>query len=259
MSRRLLFLVLGLVGFVAGCGSSSLGAHFDGHARPSLVSAQQVRDISALPTGYVRLGEVRAHCTRYEGKLPPDGAKLSDVDCGGELLTRAIRERAAEVGGELLVARRCRSRVERESDDFAVYSVTCSAAVARPDDSTLASRPLRPRTQVADAAPSAREGWRIVVRFAENSRAARRPPRRVDYVRQVPTVPVSHQQLGAITTECSAGCSRAGAENAVLVAAGRFGASDVAELSCARRGKGFICQGKAAAYEVDPEQHAEAR
>jgi hypothetical protein len=247
------------LGLSAGCAGTQTGAHFDGHPEPSLVAAEQIRDVQSLPTGYDDIGDVRAHCTHYQGMYPPDGAKLSDVDCGGARLTQALRERAAEVGGELLVGRRCSSRVLRESDAGTVYSVSCAAGVARPDDETRGSRPLRHRAQNEDPAPRADEGWRIRVRFARNPRAARRSPRRVDHVRQVPAPPVSHQQLGDIVTECRSGCSRAGAEQAVLVAAGRFGASDVAELSCTRRGGGFLCHGKALAHEVDPETNPEAR
>ncbi len=257
---------LGLFGFgvvglalTAGCAASQTGAHFDGHEAPSLITAEQMQEVRVLPTGYEKLGDVRAFCTHYAGMWPPDGAKLSDVDCGRERLSQALRERAAEAGGELLVDRHCSSRLLRESDAGALYTVTCAAGVARPDEHTRAGRPLRARAQNPDPAPRAAEGWRIRVRFAKNPRAARRNPRRVDFVRQVPTPPVSHQELGSIVTECRSGCSRAGAEQAVLVAAGRFGASDVAELSCARRGRGFVCQGKALAHEVDPETHPEAR
>jgi hypothetical protein len=44
-----------------------------------------------------------------------------------------------------------------------------------------------------------------------------------------------------------------------MAAAGRFGASDVVDVRCVAKGKGFLCTATAAAYEVDPELDARAR
>lgn len=259
MTMKLGSLVLGTVASTAlSCAGYRGGAIYDGVSRTAMVSPTEVRDLEELPSGYERLGDVRAHCTRYEGSLPPDGAPLSDVDCDEARLVAALRERAAEAGGELLIGRRCGSRVLHRDDATTRYGVTCSAEVARPGAKLLAARPLGPPAGEVSA-PPAREAWRVHVRFARNPGVARRAPRAPDRVREVALVPVSHVRLGDVVTECDDGCSEAATRQGVLVAAARLGATDVADVRCARLGEGFSCQGTAAAYEVDPELYPDAR
>lgn len=253
MLRRAVFAVPVLL---VGCSGTTLGARFDGHAQPALVSADQIGEVSVLPAGYDSLGSVRASCTRYDGEMPPDGSSLADVDCSASRLTQAVKERAAEVGGELLVGLDCHSRAGHHTRDSQVLYVSCKARIARPEDETLVARQISTRPAAADGAPKASEAWRISVHYARSVRAGWRPGRSVDHVRQLSVPPVSHQHLGDVVTECERGCSHAATEQAVLVAAGRFGATDVAELSCAKRGEGYVCQGKALAYEVE---HPEGR
>ena len=252
---RGVWLSLALV-TLASC--SSLGAvRFDGHAREPLTTAGQVGDVSALPTGYDALGEIAAHCNYYEGQRPPDGAPLSDVDCSEARLTRAIREGAAEAGGELLVGRRCRSTVVHEDEDSLRMSVSCTATVARPDEDTLAERGLVAPRGTRDEL-SAREAWHIRVRFTDSGKVLR-SPRKVDYVREVGDMPVSNVRIGDVITECDDTCNRAAVRHGLLVAAGRFGATDVVGVRCAERNSGYFCTGTATAYEIDPTLDPAAR
>ncbi len=253
------FVLLSLV-LVSACGSGlRAAARFDRRPEASLVAPSQIGEVASLPTGYQGLGEVHARCTFYEGERPADGAWLSDVDCSERRLVDALQERAAEVGGELLVGRRCRSRVLHEDETSQRLSVSCDATVARPGKSLLAERPLVRRSEPTDGEPSASSAWRIRVKFAENPSAPARSPRAVEHVREISQLPVSHVRLGDIVTVCKAGCSEAAVRHGVLLAAGRFGATDAVDVRCAAKGEGFTCLGTAAAYEVDPEVEPSAR
>lgn len=253
-------VALCLVLSVPACGSGLRDAtRFDGHAETSLVAPSQIGEVSVLPTGYDRLGEVSARCVYHDGARPPEGALLSDVDCSESRLLAALKERAADVGGELLVGRRCRSRVLHEDEESQRLAVSCDAIVARPGDDLLAERPLRrPAMAEVDDVPAS-AAWRIRVKFAENPAVPARPPRALDYVREVGDVPVGRIALGDVVAVCRKGCSEAAVREGVLIAAGRFGATDVAGVRCAAKGEGYMCLGTAAAYEVDPDLEPRAR
>ena len=76
---------------------------FEGHAEPRMVRPGELSEVETLPEGYERIGRLRARCTLVEGARPDDGARLIDVDCTESRLMAALRERAAEVGAEVLV------------------------------------------------------------------------------------------------------------------------------------------------------------
>jgi hypothetical protein len=246
-----------LLGLVAGCGSG--GVHYSGHTRPSIARPSELREFEALPEGYERIGKIGASCTLTEGKWPRQGGTLADVDCSETRLMTAILERAAEVGGEALIAEKCRSRVKSEDQSSVTLAVSCRAGVARPSDETLARRPLVSEVLAEDGIARAGEAWRIRVRFTPKQGVSERPPRHPDSVREVPLMPLSDVELGDIVTSCKCGCSEEGAREGLMAAAGRFGASDVVDLHCAAKGRGFVCTAVAATYEVDPELDARAR
>lgn len=229
---------------VAGCGTR--GVRFDGRSEPAISRADDIRELDSLPEGYTSIGEVRASC-ELEQKEQPTDALLSDVVCGKSRLLAAIRERAAEVGGELLVDRQCRSH---GSDSL---TITCSAEVARPSDDERALRPLAGGTLVTDCSePKVAEAWNIRVHFAKNPAIPPRPPRHPDSVREVPLPPLSHVRIGDLITRCSSGCSEVGARRGLVAAAGRYGATDVVDVHCVQKHEGWMCSGVAMAYEVDP-------
>jgi hypothetical protein len=237
-------LVVALV-MVAGCGTR--GVRFDGRSEPAISRSSDIRELETLPEGYSRLGEVRASCELQQKEQPTD-ALLSDVDCSKSRLMAALRERAAEVGGELLIDQQCRSHGSGDT-----LTITCGADVARPSDDERALRPLGGGTLATDCSePKAAEAWNIRVHFAKNAAIPPRPPRHPDSVREVPLPPLSHVRIGDLITRCASGCSEVGARRGLIAAAGRFGATDVVDLHCVQKHEGWMCSGVAMAYQVDP-------
>ncbi len=235
---------------VAGCGSGVRSAtRFEGSTRPVLVGANQIEEENALPLGYDSLGSIHAHCTLTEGQRRIHGEWLSDVDCSAARLVTALRERAAVAGGELLVGRLCYSQVLNGTPRR--VRVTCDAEVARPDDDMLESRPPE-QMHAANMDGSVADAWRIRVDFTPAPHMPRRAPRRGDLVHEVGLFPAGHVRLGDVTVHCRRGCSREAVHDGVRIAAGRMGATDVAEVHCAHRGHGWACSGVATTYEVVP-------
>ena len=259
MLRPMLKVSLALVALALVSGCASRGVHFDGSTRPSLVGSAQVRELDSLPEDYERLGHASVRCTSVEGKRPPDGSRLSDVDCSQSRLLAALQERASEVGGDLLVGRRCRSRLSDQDQETITLAISCDADVARPSRDALGRRPLVSTVMAQDDAPKAAEAFNIVVNFAPVAGAPTRAPRRTDSVREVALMPLADIRLGDVTTSCQRGCTREGARLGLMAAAGRYGASDVVDVRCVAKGEGFSCSATAAAYEVDPELDAQAR
>jgi hypothetical protein len=255
--RRFAPLALALPALVTGCGSS--GVRYSGHVLPTISRPTDLRELDAVPQGYDAIGKVSASCTLVEGKRPKNGAPLADVDCTESRLMTAIRERAAEVGGEALVARRCYSRVRSEDSSSVTLRVSCRAGVARPSEDTLSHRPLVSGVLADDEVARAAEAWKIRVHFTPRHGAPDRPPRSPDGVKEAPLMPVNDVVLGDLMTSCRRGCTQEGARQALMAAAGRYGASDVVDLSCIAAGRGFVCTATAAAFEVDPELDARAR
>jgi hypothetical protein len=67
----------------------------------------------------------------------------------------------------------------------------------------------------------------------------------------LPVLPPSHQLLGSLATACDA-CSELETRDALRIAAGRLGASDVVGVRCLAWGPGFQCAGSAAVPEHPP-------
>lgn len=235
------------------------GVLFDGHAEPRIARARDVAELESLPEGYERVGRLVARCTLVEGARPEDGSRLVDVDCTESRLMAAIRERAADVGGEVLVGRRCRSRISSQDETSTSLDISCDADVARPTGESLVRRPLVSGVMAEDDQPRAQEAWHIRVHFAPSPGVAYRAPRRAELVREVPYMPGANLKIGEIVTRCRQGCTRDGARLGLLAAAGRLGASDVVDLHCAAKGQGYVCSAVATAQEANPELEPKAR
>jgi hypothetical protein len=240
---------------LAACGSGlRQAATFRGDAGPPRVSPAHVRETASLPSAHRRLGEVSAECTLTEGRIAIDDEWLSDVDCSEARLLRALREEAAERGGDVLFERSCYSRVLSADDATARRFSRCEAQVARGQ-----GRPARPEAVIVGSeTASAAEAWRIRVTFFP-ANDLRRRPRRADLVSDVAHWPVSDVVLGDITASCERGCSRQAVRDGVRAAAGRIGANHVVDVSCVDRQPGYTCSGTAAVYERDPETTPAAR
>jgi hypothetical protein len=256
-------LLLAPLWVTGACGSGLRTAvDFSGRPQGVLVSAEQVRELSSLPTGYDSIGQLRATCRLTERQRSLHGQWLSDVDCGVPRLVQALRERAAEVGGELLIGRRCASQIHRRV--LGQSNVSCRAEVGRPTAETRSGRPLdlaaaQPAQAPADAAPSASEAWRVQVDFTPADEHAPRPVQRTDLVNELAYLPVTHVRLGDIVTRCERGCSEAAARAGLRTVAGRMGATDVVDVHCVSRASGFVCTAVAAGYEADPRTEPRAR
>ena len=242
-------VTLALTALGCGCGLRT-AARFEGRSKPALEGAGQIQEENALPLGYDSLGTVEAHCTLTEGQRRMRGEWLSDVDCSGSRLVSALRQRAAAVGGELLVGRLCYSRVQSSSSPRQVR-IDCSADVARPDDATLERRPPA-RKHPPRAVSTVDDAWNIRVDFTPAPHMPRRAPRRGDLVHEVGLFPAGHVRLGDVVARCRRGCSREAAHDGVRIAAGRMGATDVAGVHCIQHGHGWACSGVATTYEVPP-------
>jgi hypothetical protein len=240
---------------IGACGSGLReAASFRGDSRPTRVSPSQVRETASLPAAHRRLGEVSAECTLTEGRITIDDEWLSDVDCSEARLWRALREEAAERGGDVLFERSCYSRVVSDDGTTTRRFSRCEAQVARAQ-----GKPALPEAVIVGSeTASAAEAWRIrVTFFAAND--LRRRPRRADLVGDVAHFPVNDVVLGDVTASCERGCSRQAVRDGVRAAAGRIGANHVVDISCVDRQPGYTCSGTAAVYERDPETTPAAR
>jgi hypothetical protein len=260
-------LVAAACAVVLGCGGGVReAAHYSGDQAPPLVAAWQVRDEPDMPLGYQDLGEVSAGCTFSEGRRSIEHEWLSDVDCSEARVVRALREAASAKGGELLVARSCNSRRDKQRAGVRDWAVRCRATVARPETAlaqqrSRASQPgISPEQAETVDEPSASEAWRIRVDFTPaRESTGPRAPRRADLVRELAVLPPSHLLLGDVVTRCRTGCALENVRAGVRIAAGRMGATDVVDVRCIAKGAGYLCSGSAAAYEVDPERDPRAR
>ena len=187
---------------------------------------------------------------------------MSDVDCTQMRLRAAVRERAAAVGGAMLIGLACTSEPRGGHRGAERTAIQCRAGVARPTDETLARRePASLPQAVAEGLESAAasEAWRIRVDYTASVDSTERPPRRADAVNELPHLPPSHAKLGDLVTRCDSGCSERGVYEGLFAAAGRKGASDVVDVGCVRQGDGWLCTAAAAGYRVDPDPDVAAR
>ncbi len=214
--------------------------------------------MAALGADHVAIGTVASNCILREGTRLIDGAYLSDVDCSASRITRALRERAAEVGGTAIVGRRCVSRVLGRSDAGERLRIRCEATVARPSSDALwrdhGTAPVEHTwaTRASDA-------WNIRVSYTPGRGDEGRPPRTSEHVHEVAVLPASHLTLGDVVTKCRRGCGRDATREGVREVAGRVGANSVVGVGCSRKSDGWICTGTAAAHRVDPDTNPAAR
>lgn len=256
------FLVLTFACTLFSCASSLRQAvDYRGDAFAPRTRPSGLASVAVLPLDFERFGSLTARCTMTPLGGSLEGAWLSDVDCTERRLRAALRQKAAEVGAELLVGERCHSTsVSRRSPQ---RGLRCMAQAARPDEESRAKRPLSAQPTHAASAfadadeaaslddPTGDQAWRIEIRYEPSSDAAPRDPRPPDAVGELPSLPVSHVSLGLITSRCEAQCSVDAVRAALRVTAGRLGASDVAGVSCVEHPPGITCMATAAEPEVE--------
>lgn len=230
-------LVFSLIAF--GCGASTLR-----------VPPERITSATTMPAGYEEVGKVVASCSPLEGFQATDGEPLASFDCSRARLERVLAERASEASAEMLVGTRC-------GRDGGV--LRCTAVAAR---SETPARTKEPEVDPGPVpGPNAIERWdeprassALVIRVDFEPSVARfeRRQRRASDVAEVAALPVSHRELGLLTTRCSVDeCELRELRQALRIAAGGLGASDLVGVRCFGRGDERECVANVAATEID--------
>ncbi|HEY1533523.1 MAG TPA: hypothetical protein VGF76_05880 [Polyangiaceae bacterium] len=266
MSRRVfsvVALVAASVGSVA-CAARFDPANFEGSRESRRAEPEAVRELAARTTELETLGTVHDSCRLRPGFRRLDGEALSDVDCTTERLAWALRESAANAGGEALVGERCSSR-RLGTSASETYLVSCSAVVARFKSGVLANPgPLTPPSSLPPGtpAPSASDiaridqpesslAFRISLRFEPKVSTFERRPRTSAEVKELALLPFADLPLGDLAATCEDGCDERALRYGVLIAAGRMGVPDVIGVRCFSSGSSNSCVGTLAAPERD--------
>jgi hypothetical protein len=216
------------------------------------VPPERVASAEVTPPGYEELGYVVASCRAIDGFRATDGEPLSSFDCRRERLERVLAERASEVSAEMLVGTTC-------GQDGS--ELRCTAMAARAEAPSLRVR--SPSAPDSGPVPGARaiERWdepraiaALVIRvdFEPSVPHFERKQRRATDVAEVVALPVSHRALGTMTTRCEAErCELGELRQALRIAAGGLGASDLVGVRCFGRNDQHECVADLAASEVD--------
>jgi hypothetical protein len=237
---------------------------YSGAEHEPRASAADLVSVATLPSGYEVFGQLEAACEAWAEGSPVEGQWLVDLDCTERRLRGALREKAAAVGGAILVRERCGSGPRSQSDVAGQRTgggrLVCRARVARPDGSERARQPLTgepsapPAPELAagpaEAAslddPTGTSAWKIRVSYTGRNPAPAAPaaPVPASAVHEWPELPASHQAVGTVLTSCDGGCTLDAMRASVRVVAGRLGAGDVAGVRCVPRGEGWSCVGR---------------
>jgi hypothetical protein len=121
---------------------------YDGQRYPRIVEKEQVRVADAVPSSHAVTGKVTLECTRsnYPVGLGPELLlKIAfEYGCNPNAVADKFRAKVAAVGGDLLVAPRCKATQEKkwttvtkcsgkkERVEVTITRLRCDATVARP-------------------------------------------------------------------------------------------------------------------------------
>lgn len=237
---------------------------YSGSQHAAQRSAAELVSVATLPVGYEVFGQLQAECDAWTEGSPVDDQWLVDLDCNERRLRGALREKAAAVGGTLLVRERCAAgRANPGSSGAGGGPLVCRARVARPDGSERARVPLSPEFAGVPGEPELAAGpsqaaglddatgvlaWKIRVSYTGRNPIGGAPVSSIpaSAVHEWPELPPSHQAVGTVVTSCSEGCSLDAMRASVRVVAGRLGAGDVAGVRCVPRGEAWSCVGRVA-------------
>jgi hypothetical protein len=256
-------LACGVVGLM-GCAGRFDPAHFEGASEPRRAEPEAIQELAAGTNALESLGSVHDSCTLKPGFRRLQDEPLSDLDCSTERLRWALRESAANAGGEVLVGVRCGSRRSGTSASER-YFVTCAGTVARFVSGMQASpgpltapRSLPQGTPAPSASdvqridqPEASLAFRIALRFEPLVAKFERRARSSAEVQELALLPIADHPLGDLAASCEGGCDERALRYGVLVAAGRMGVPDVVGVRCFSTGSGNACVGTLAAPERD--------
>lgn len=252
---------LGLGAFLVGCGAG--GLHFAGQGQAVVVGPAQVLAGDRAPAAHRRLGNVSAECRPLDASDGVAGARLSDLSCSTQLLLGALRDAAAQAGGDFLLQPHCSGVPARPGKTLA-----CAAEAWAPNDPAHFSRPpLQPAVNedpegpVAAGAPAAgsvADAWRVHVDFWPAAGQAERKGVEFGDVAELAHLGAGQVLLGELTAHCD-GCVSSSARIGLFAAAARLGATSVVDVRCTRAESAISCVASGAAPEVDPGRLAEVR
>lgn len=264
MSRRVFSVVAFASVASVACAARFDPANFEGSREPQRAEPEAISELVARTSELQTLGTVHDSCRLRPGFRRLDGEALSDVDCTTERLDWALRESAANAGGEALVGERCGSR-RLGTSASETYLVTCSAAVARFKSGALANPgPLTPPRSLSPGMPAPNPSdiaridqpesslaFRISLRFEPKVSKFERRPRTGAEVKELALLPLADLPLGDLAASCEDGCDERALRYGVLIAAGRMGVPDVVGVRCFSSGSSNSCVGTLAAPERD--------
>jgi hypothetical protein len=232
MQRQWLF---GVALAASGCGRSARPVEFQGHPAEPVVAPEAVLEASALPRGAERLGRLFVRCHPVDGAESFSERTLLDVDCSEVRLRRLLREAASEHGGDVLAELSCQQG----------STLTCRATLAR-SGSHAAAAP--PSAGASGADVHGELAARVLVSYELRSAERPRSALAEDNVRELSNLSPAQISVGNLEIRCEA-CSELSARDALRIAAGRLGASDVVGVRCVSEGEGQRCLGEAAVWE----------
>jgi hypothetical protein len=219
------------------------------------VPPERIGRSDAMPFGYEAVENLVASCRSLERSRDLNAEPLENFDCRRARLERVLAELASDAGAEMLVRTRCGrdGRVLR-----------CTATAARADSRRAraeARRELREFDPGPAPGPLAVEHWDepragaaedIEIDAELSGRYAPRAARRASDVHEPAAVPVSHREVGTLTARCEAEeCSSRELRQALRIAAGALGVSDLVAVRCFERQALRECVASAALSEID--------
>jgi hypothetical protein len=262
-------MLIAAASLVAGACSPAIPARFSGKEQPRIVAADQVEVFEGrdAPDGFKVFGVTTTSCDTYNG-----ATGLFEAKCSQDALMDALKARAAEAGGGMLVEPTCAERtleksLERVDARGGANSpsvpgtmpapttggkinrrvrLECQASVARPISGVM-PKVLPPPRPTASSAPSDSERVRIgdvdVTIHAERDAAAPpQEPRPVEELGDMDHAPDGYPRIGKVSAECQSGCSIGAARRALKHAAAKLGAIAVVESSCEPLSDRWRCQ-----------------
>jgi hypothetical protein len=230
------FAALFVLGF-AGCAGRARPVEFQGHPAERVVAPEGVLETSVVPRDAERLGRLFVRCRLVTATESFSERRLLDVDCSEARLRRLLREAAAEQGGDVLAESSCQQSSS---------AVSCRAVLAR-QSAPLSPRPALPAARAADVRGEL-GAWVFVNYEAARVRHVAPPVLAEENVGDVAVRSPAHVTVGTLETRCDE-CSELSARDALRIAAGRLGASDVVGVRCVSEGSEQRCLGEAAVWE----------
>ncbi len=240
---------------------------YSGSEHTPEVSAARIMRVRSLPLGYELIGRLETSCRAWAPGTPLKDEWLADVDCSERRLRGVLYEKAASVGGELVVGERCGTTRRSAAGGDRRGRSSCRARVARRSQQARSLEPPRRghpsagQTQLAATAgeaavldePTGGEAWRIRASYYPTS-GVRTPPEgarnRASDVHELSDLPPSHLRLGTVETRCELGCSEDAMRASLRVVAGRVGASDVVGIRCVPQDSAWRCVGTLASPRI---------